>query len=1396
MPSARVEVELILMLQCRQAVILHRAACPFCTAASICVVQYSAIMRLAMILVAIAVICTTCTVATGAHDTSALLAAPVTVTSATCPTSLVCNMSAPTRELLAPSWCASSNPLVVAQPHSSMGTASTFQCANSSAAGLAPPFALCGGVDAFAAVDQLLFVPGCGSDATLAPPACDDGTSVKFFALAATGQAAATLSIYDEHFSLRQSLAADFPSSRFTFVTVQPNPATAGRTSVLAAVADVPLTLRGASTAPCAALAFYEVKVSSSASLADPATFVRVGGLHLPGAVVLAATWFASTLSEAATARLSRIYGSLRISTGIALPIYAVLARDAVRGAHLRFSAYVAGADGDRDGVMVDLSVWWLRVDPIPTPTRLDVRTATAWSNCSLPGNASMLEATLTRFYGASHCTEATVLIIISTTFTVSTFAFDGGAANATLDIGTTSGAPPTQTLDVRQLAPAGASVLSAVSVWSEVVLRDAASLSPSGTGNATTYAAPPASVWLAVATHASIPGARDAPTREGRIFVVRLAQFSERPPNSLPPSMLNPAGVPIEGQSCSWGTYYSALSRACEAQPGQQIAAPRNMGALLMVTRWRALPPAGVALLLAAGCPVWNVSCIEAWVDAVLPPPATRTSALAALPQLHLPPSAAVTMAKAGPSTATAILTLWTRLAAMRAAGETPSALTALIVQQLLYGNAFALFSAMDAATLAVFSMPRLACDDGALGLAVALDTTVPLLGVPSALVVTDNAQHAFVVVYRLSLHLQSMRRLVDVCATLARDPNDAFMKQFAASCAASPAPRLPSVGDFLQGATACLPGALCPSFTNETVTSPPSGSYSEMRYEVTPCQEGAFCYNGVRTQCPTGFTCSGIGRTLPMPCAVDESMNTTCAAAALVQPMQCPDGTFCGVPMQPPLPAPPAYAQGWDMMGARLPVICASGEWCGLGRAVSEGAAILACPAGTFCSATNILEPAVCDLGGNCSATSCPLMPYCAAGSTQERLCPAGLWCPNNTAAIPCRPGTLCPAGATLWQLCPGGSYCPDPAIILECPVGFFCPPASVAPVACSWLSGCRCDGGCAAPPYSAFLNGFGIALNAVLVPLLFVAVAATLWRAFGGSAATCGAMRRRLLECCATVIGSRHVNYHQLGTPSQAVAFLDGDGSDTPLPPPSTGITRAVSIPLVSKAYQMTIRFEGLGLSLRHELPCKGGVGKRILSGVSGELRPGRICAIMGPSGAGKTTCLSALCGKASSYGVLSGSVFINGAPGSLTDASLRHLVGFCPQEDVMLRDLTVRENIVFSAETRLPATWTRERKLAFADSVIDLLDLCAVVDGIVGDEDVRGISGGQRKRVNIGIEMASDPLCLFLDEPTSGLDAAGSLSVVAALRAIADLGLTIALVLHQVSFMCNVVVESMC
>ena len=202
-------------------------------------------------------------------------------------------------------------------------------------------------------------------------------------------------------------------------------------------------------------------------------------------------------------------------------------------------------------------------------------------------------------------------------------------------------------------------------------------------------------------------------------------------------------------------------------------------------------------------------------------------------------------------------------------------------------------------------------------------------------------------------------------------------------------------------------------------------------------------------------------------------------------------------------------------------------------------------------------------------------------------------------------------------------------------------------------------------------------------------------------------------------------------------------------------------------------LSIKFENLGLVLSN--------GSRVLSEVSAEFKSGRMCAIMGPSGSGKTTLLSVIMGSVERT---EGTIYINKVPSELS--RFKRLIGYVPQEDVMLRQLSVREILMHSAYMRLPKKLSKKQVKDKVLDTINALDLGHVIDTPIGDEEKRGISGGQRKRVNIGMELVAEPSVLFLDEPTSGLDSSTSYEVCRILKDITKAReLTVAAIIHSPS-----------
>ncbi|CAN1235350.1 ABC transporter G family member 25 [Linum perenne] len=148
------------------------------------------------------------------------------------------------------------------------------------------------------------------------------------------------------------------------------------------------------------------------------------------------------------------------------------------------------------------------------------------------------------------------------------------------------------------------------------------------------------------------------------------------------------------------------------------------------------------------------------------------------------------------------------------------------------------------------------------------------------------------------------------------------------------------------------------------------------------------------------------------------------------------------------------------------------------------------------------------------------------------------------------------------------------------------------------------------------------------------------------------------------------------------------------------------------------------------------------------------PGEILAVLGPSGSGKSTLLNALAGR------------LHHGAGTLTGTS------FVAQDDVLYPHLTVRETLLYCAMLRLSAFSSRDEKAAAAEWAIAELGLGKCADTMIGNSFVRGVSGGERKRVSIAHELLINPSLLILDEPTSGLDSTAAYRLVASLGQLAQ------------------------
>eukprot|EP00041_Stephanoeca_diplocostata_P007976 m.114164 g.114164 ORF g.114164 m.114164 type:complete len:739 (+) comp17117_c0_seq3:144-2360(+) len=399
----------------------------------------------------------------------------------------------------------------------------------------------------------------------------------------------------------------------------------------------------------------------------------------------------------------------------------------------------------------------------------------------------------------------------------------------------------------------------------------------------------------------------------------------------------------------------------------------------------------------------------------------------------------------------------------------------------------------------------------------------------------------------------------------------------------------------------------------------------------------------------------------------------------------------------------------------------------------------------------------------------------------STFDRPCLPGFFCPPAVSClIRCTVGAFCPGagadgngslqGAGKEQTCSAGFFCPNQTAQQTCPANHFCQEGVDVPHTCNAFTICKTGTG------SPSLNFTGAVMVSIIAGGLMLVlglyenrrfwhkVVAPLQRRLGTKQ-----YRQRLTDVTELVklslISTARLSDLARNEETTLEDEFHGDDDDVELL--GTGCVEP-------KEYSITIDYEDLGLTLKSN-------GKVVLAGATGVVHAGKITAIMGPSGAGKSSFLSAITGKAT-YAKATGKIFINGREQPFE--KFKTISGFVPQDDIMHADLKVREVLSYQAELRLPSTVTRAHRMEMVAYVIKLLGLEDVVDSVIGNPEQRGISGGQRKRVNIGMELVADPTFVALDEPTSGLDSTSSLKVLSALKKVAtEQNLTILAVLHQ-------------
>lgn len=255
-----------------------------------------------------------------------------------------------------------------------------------------------------------------------------------------------------------------------------------------------------------------------------------------------------------------------------------------------------------------------------------------------------------------------------------------------------------------------------------------------------------------------------------------------------------------------------------------------------------------------------------------------------------------------------------------------------------------------------------------------------------------------------------------------------------------------------------------------------------------------------------------------------------------------------------------------------------------------------------------------------------------------------------------------------------------------------------------------------------------------------------------------------------------------------------------------PPSSSSSRGIDSRTKDEAYTMNLNIQPLDASVDASSPFAmregqflffqqvnlsvtvAGQTKQILHDVWGRAPSGNVTAIMGPSGSGKTSLLNVLSGRVSANTKLmtvQADVRLNHTPVDPSHVKIRQRIAFVAQDDSLQVTATPREAILFSARLRLPKTKTMDELVGLTERMVHELHLQECADTLIGGALVKGVSGGERKRTSVGVELVTQPSLVFLDEPTSGLDSFNALELMQVLKRVAIAGSSVLCTIHQPS-----------
>ncbi|KAL5852887.1 hypothetical protein ACOSQ3_008005 [Xanthoceras sorbifolium] len=248
-----------------------------------------------------------------------------------------------------------------------------------------------------------------------------------------------------------------------------------------------------------------------------------------------------------------------------------------------------------------------------------------------------------------------------------------------------------------------------------------------------------------------------------------------------------------------------------------------------------------------------------------------------------------------------------------------------------------------------------------------------------------------------------------------------------------------------------------------------------------------------------------------------------------------------------------------------------------------------------------------------------------------------------------------------------------------------------------------------------------------------------------------------------------------YSQLQEEKDVISGLDKDKKTNDFP--LKNVTGSKRGRMVLPFVPITLTFQDVQYYV--DVPTKK---HQLLFDIMGAFEPGVLTALMGVSGAGKTTLMDVLCGRKTS-GAIEGDIRMDGYP--KVQHTFARISGYCEQNDIHSPQITVEESVIYSAWLRLPSQIDLKTKAEFVNEVLETIELDGIKDSLVGVPGFSGLSTEQRKRLTIAVELVANPSIIFMDEPTSGLDARTAAIVMRAVKNVVETGRTVVCTIHQPS-----------